>query len=219
MHLQRQFKALKSFGIINRNNSNWAQNLMNYFHRGGQKKIRQVGDPILRARAKPVELAYLIAPEFKEMVDELVSTLRKKNAAGIAAPQIGVSLQVIAAEVTGHDLKIAIQKYGSKGVTKMQMTLFPLTVMINPKIRVIDPTTVAFKEGCLSVQNFTAVVPRSQEIAVEALNLEGETINFTAVGWTARIIQHEVDHLNGNLFVDCMSYKTLTNEKWRSYKS
>ena len=110
------------------------------------------------------------------------------------------------------------EKIWSKGVSKMEMSLFPLKVLINPKIEIIDPTVVSFKEGCLSIHRFSGVVPRAKQIKVEALNIDGENINFLAHGWTARIIQHEVDHLHGNLFVDSMLYKSLMNEEWRNHK-
>ncbi|XP_065675180.1 peptide deformylase, mitochondrial [Hydra vulgaris] len=194
----------------------WTSNLINNFTKDTHK-VRQIGDPVLRQVAKPVDLATIVTPDFKKLCDRLVSTLRRHNGCGIAAPQIGVPLQVIAVEFTGYDLKVAMDKYGSKGVSKLQMSLFPLKVMINPKIKIIDPTMLALKEGCLSVKGYRAMVPRVKEIEVEMLNVSGNTETFRSLGWTSRIIQHEVDHLQGNLFVDTMLYKTLINDSWNEF--
>ena len=202
-----------------RSTSNWAVSVMDFIQGKKVTKIRQIGDPVLREVSKPVEKAAFIAPEFKRIIDELINTMRKTNAAGISAPQIGLPLQIIAFEVTGHDIKVAMDKYGSKGVSKMQMTLCPLTIFVNPKIKILDTKTVTLREGCLSVENLSALVPRAKEIKVEGLDKEGQFIEMHASGWTARIIQHEVDHLNGNLYIDTMTYKSLRNEKWQKYKT
>jgi len=208
-----QGKAL-SFVASARKSSNWANHLLKVFTKSSNN-IQQIGDPILRKQARKVELAALISTEFQDIIHELVSTMRKNNAAGIAAPQIGYSMQVIALEVTGNDLKLAMNKYGSRGVSKMQMSLFPLKILINPKLKIIDPTHVTFREGCLSMKYFSAMVPRAKEVEIQALNEHGDAIKFQAHGWTARILQHEMDHLQGNLFVDSMMYKSLANEKWK----
>lgn len=202
-----------------RRSSNWAVNVLDFIQGKKATKIRQIGDPILREIAKPVERAAFISPDFKHLIDELIHTMRKTNAAGISAPQIGIPLQVIAFEVTGHDIKLAMKKYGSKGVSKMQMTLCPLTVFVNPKVKFLDTKTVTMRESCLSVENLSALVPRVREIKVEGLDRSGEFLEMHATGWTARIIQHEVDHLNGNLYIDTMTYKSLKNEKWQQYKT
>jgi len=187
--------------------------------KGKAPPIRQIGDPVLRAQAKPVELPYLLTPEFKQLTELMIHAMRSKNGVGIAAPQIGVSLQVIAVEFTGFHLNKAIEKYGSRGVRKMEMSLYPLQIFVNPKLTVTNHATVAFKEGCLSMENYTAMVPRAKEVQIEARNLKGERVEFKVHGYTARIFQHEVDHLTGNLYVDSMLYKSLVNEKWRDHKS
>jgi len=202
-----------------RHSSNWAANIMDRLQGKKQIKIRQIGDPILREISKPVDKAALIAPEFKELIKELIATMRKSNAAGICAPQIGIPLQIIAYEVTGHDIKLAMDKYGSKGVSKMQMAPCPITVLINPKLKIIDSRTVMLRESCLSIESFSALVPRAREIKVEAIDPDGKNLNFNANGWIARIIQHEVDHLQGNLYIDSMAYKSLRNEKWAQHKT
>ena len=202
--------------ITCRSSSSWVSNLFKIFVKAG-RNVRQIGDPILRRQAKPVEISTLAMPEFKQLVEDLVATMRRNNAAGIAAPQIGHSLQVIAVEVTGNDMKLAHKRFGSHGISKMQISLFPLKVMVNPKVKIIDPINITFREGCLSVKHFSAMIPRAKEIEVTALTPDGEEIKFRAHGWNARIIQHEMDHLQGNLIIDSMMYKSLINEKWRDY--
>ena len=209
-------KCTKIIFLQRRTIRQWTSNLISRFT-NDTHKIRQIGDPVLRQVAKPVDIGTILTPEFKILCDRLISTMRRHHGGGIAAPQIGFPLQIIAVEFTGYDLKVAMDKYGSKGVSKFQMTLFPLKVMINPKIRIIDPTMVTLKEGCLSLKGYKAMVPRAKEIEVEILNVNGTAETFRSLGWTSRIIQHEVDHLQGNMFIDSMLYKSFTDEKWNDY--
>ena len=199
--------------------SQWAVDIMNFLQGKKRIKIRQIGDPILREKAKPVDLPLLMDPSFGKMIDNLISEKRKLNAWGLSAPQIGESLQVIVFEVTGYDLKTAAKNFGSKGLSKMQMTLCPLTVLVNPKLKILDPTQIVLRESCASVKNYSALVPRAKEIKVTGLNREGEKIELHAHGWTARIIQHEIDHLQGNLYIDSMIYKSLRYDQWRSFQT
>jgi peptide deformylase len=83
-------------------------------------------------------------------------------------------------------------------------------VIINPKLSFLDDTTVEFFEGCLSVEGFSAIVDRALNVHVECLNERGEEITINAHGWYARILQHEIDHLNGTLYIDRMKTRTLT---------
>ena len=180
--------------------------------------IRRIGDPLLREEAKPVEMAYLSTPHFKEVTDKMISTMRKGESYGISAPQIGHSLQVVAYEFTGSHMKKYMQLYGSSALSTMEMRLCPLTVLVNPHIEVTDPTVLAYRETCLSMPGYSALVPRCKAIKVKGLTLDGVVLDFSVSGWIARIIQHEVDHLRGNLFVDSMLYKSLINEEWRNFR-
>ena len=184
-----------------------------------KKKVRQIGDPILRKVAVPVERGFLVTPEFKNIVDEMTSTMKSNGICGISAPQLGYPFQMCAIEVTGNHLKHNFNTYGSAGVSKMEMSLFPLKVLINPKIRVTDSTIVSLRETCSSIEGYSAVVPRAKSIEVKALSVNAENECFAATGWIARLIQHEVDHLNGHLFIDSMLYKSFSNDKWRNYLS
>lgn len=88
----------------------------------------------------------------------------------------------------------------------------PLKVIINPEIKLIDKTESFFFEGCLSVRGYRAIVPRATKVAVSGLDRNGKKISFTADGWLARILQHEVDHLNGNLYIEKMNPKSFITE-------
>lgn len=180
--------------------------------------IRRVGDPLLREEAKPVEMGFLSTPQFTEITEKMVTAMRKEEAYGISAPLLGHSLQVIAYEYTGHHMKRCMQIYGSCGVSAMEMRICPLTILINPTIEIIDPQVVAYKETCLSMPGFSALVPRCKAVKVKALSMNGIQLDFEASGWIARIIQQHMDILRGNLLIDSMLYKSLVNEDWRNYR-
>lgn len=181
-------------------------------------KIRQVGDPLLREAAEPVDVSFIHSPDFKAMVERMIKKMRSHDGAGIAAPQIGVGLQVIAMEYTGkHIKKLKDNGFSDKELRRMGIALVPLKVFINPRLKIIDPLMLAFREGCLSVEGYSALVPRAKEVEVSALDLSGSPVTWKAAGWPARILQHEVEHLKGNLFIDSMLFKTFMNDKWTKY--
>lgn len=124
---------------------------------------------------------------------------------GIAAPQIGVNLRVFIACFNEENMKNfepAVQK-------AKELSLMPLTVFINPEIKILDHKKITFEEGCGSFIGYTAEVSRCYSIEVTSLNEKGESTTKQFSGWNARIIQHENDHLNGVLFTDIMDNKTL----------
>jgi peptide deformylase len=99
--------------------------------------------------------------------------------------------------------------------------VIPFHVIINPKLTVVDDSSALFFEGCLSVTGFSAVVDRALNVRVECLNERGEEVMINAHGWYARILQHEIDHLNGILYIDRMKTRTLTTAEnmfrfWRN---
>lgn len=181
-------------------------------------QARQVGDPILREEAETVEIMTIHSPEFKQMIERMFKVMRKAKGQGIAAPQIGVGLQVIAMEYTGRHIKELKDKGCSdKELQRMGIALVPPRVFINPQVRVIDSTLLAFREGCLSIEGYSALVPRAKEIEISALNLDGQPVTWRTTGWPARIIQHEIDHLKGKLYVDSMMYKSFMKNDWSDY--
>lgn len=181
-------------------------------------QARQIGDPILREEAETVDITTIHSPEFKQMIERMFRVMRKAEGFGIAAPQIGVGLRVIVVEFTGKHIKMLKDKGATdKELKRLGIALVPPKVFINPEYKTIDQTLLAFREGCLSVEGYSAVVPRAKEIEVSALDTEARPVTWRTMGWPARIIQHEVDHLKGNLFIDSMLYKSFQKNDWKNY--
>uniref|UniRef100_H3AJV4 Peptide deformylase n=2 Tax=Latimeria chalumnae TaxID=7897 RepID=H3AJV4_LATCH len=172
--------------------------------------VCQVGDPVLRSSASMVDPAKITDPEIQQLIKTLVKVMRKVECVGLSAPQVGVPLQVLVMEFSE-------QKYNENSPRlreAREMVPFPLKVFVNPKMMVLSSQTVSFPEGCKSIAGFSACVPRYHAVEVTGLNECGETVSWQASGWPARIIQHEMDHLNGVLYIDKMDSKTFVNMHW-----
>jgi peptide deformylase len=126
-------------------------------------------------------------------------TMRHAPGVGLAAPQIGLSVQLAVIEDTGES-------------AATERSPVPFHVIANPRLQLGDQI-VDFYEGCLSVEGFQAIVPRSRTVRVEALNHKGEPVIIDAGGWYARILQHEIDHLNGTLYLDRMRSRTISTAR------
>ena len=124
---------------------------------------------------------------------------------GLAAPQIGVSRQIAVIEDKPEYTKEAPPEL----LREQEREPVPFHVLINPKIMPIGNTDVEFFEGCLSLTGFTAVVPRMRQVRVECLDHKGESRVIEASGWYARILQHEIDHLQGTVYIDRMHPRTF----------
>uniref|UniRef100_A0A8C0S3Z9 Peptide deformylase n=2 Tax=Canis lupus familiaris TaxID=9615 RepID=A0A8C0S3Z9_CANLF len=172
--------------------------------------VCQVGDPALRTVAAPVEPAQLAGPQLQRLVQRLVQVMRRRHCVGLSAPQLGVPLQVLAFEFPEALFRACAPRLRET----RQMEPFPLRVVVNPSLRVLDSRRVTFPEGCESVAGFLACVPRFQAVQISGLDPKGEQVVWQASGWAARIIQHEMDHLQGCLFIDKMDSKTFTNIHW-----
>ncbi|XP_068689830.1 peptide deformylase, mitochondrial-like [Montipora foliosa] len=198
--------------------SNWLPSSLRALLSIDSLRARQVGDPILREEAEAVEISTIHSPEFKQMVERMFKVMRKAKGQGIAAPQIGVGLQVIAIEYTGQHIKdLKDQGCTDKELKRMGIALVHPRVFINPQVRIIDSTLLAFREGCLSIEGYSALVPRAKEIEISALNVDAQPVTWRTMGWPARIIQHEVEHLKGNLYVDSMMYESFMKNDWGDY--
>ncbi|XP_072451838.1 peptide deformylase, mitochondrial [Chiloscyllium punctatum] len=169
-----------------------------------------VGEPVLRARAAPVPTAEVTGPEVQRLVAALVRTMRRLGALGLSAPQLGVSLQVMVLEVTQEILEAE----APAARQARDMVTVPLRIFINPRLRVIDSTTAVWPEACHSVPGYAACVPRYRAVEVTGLNEHGKTVCWRTSGWTARILQHEMDHLNGQHYIDKMDSGTFENVHW-----
>jgi peptide deformylase len=133
-------------------------------------------------------------------------TMRNAPGVGLAAPQVGIPLQLAVIE----DREEYHKKLSPAQLSERLREPVPFHVLINPRIVSRDETAVEFFEGCLSVAALAAIVPRARAVTVEYLNEHAERKRVEAVGWYARILQHEIDHLAGVLYVDRMRTRTLT---------
>ena len=122
-------------------------------------------------------------------------TMRDAPGVGLAAPQIGLPLQLAVIEDVGES-------------EAMERKPVPFHVIVNPKLT-LGPGTVDHFEGCLSVEGFQAIVPRAHTVHVDALDHRGKPVSIDATGWYARILQHEIDHLNGTLYIDRMRTRSF----------
>lgn len=153
------------------------------------RPIAQIGEPVLRERAREVSPEQLRSAEFQQFIDDLIATMRHARGAGLAANQVFEPISVCVIEVRDNP------RYPYK-------PNIPLTVLINPKLEPIGDETFANYEGCLSVPNLRGVVRRHAQLRVRALDRDGNELDFEARGVSAGTFQHEVDHLHGRLFVD-----------------
>ncbi|MFL6414486.1 MAG: peptide deformylase [Bryobacteraceae bacterium] len=178
--------------------------------------IVQVGEAVLRGRSRRLERDEIRSHRIQELIAQMRETMRKAPGVGLAAPQIGVPLSVAVIEDKAEYMKdISEQVLAARGRRPV-----PFHVIINPVLTLHPGTTVEFFEGCLSLPGFTAIVRRAQEVRVECLDQHGEPQVIEASGWYARILQHEIDHLNGTLYIDRMlprSFSSVENhaKNWK----
>jgi peptide deformylase len=169
-------------------------------------KIVQAGDPVLRKKSRPLTKDEVKSPQIQQLIDLMRNTMREAPGVGLAAPQIGQSIQLAVIE----DRATYISDLSIDELEERQRSAIPFHVIINPKLSVVGNSTAQFFEGCLSVEGYQAIVDRALNVRVECLNERGEAVTINAQGWYARILQHEIDHLNGTLYVDRMKTRTLT---------
>ena len=180
-------------------------------------KIRQVGDPVLRRAARELDVREILSSPVQQLIDHMRETLRDAPGVGLAAPQIGEPLQLAVIEDTSEYQKLMTEAELKERNRQVQ----PFHVLINPHIEVVDDMQNTFFEGCLSLPGHMALVPRANSVKVVAFDHRAEQRIIHASGWYARILQHEIDHLRGTLYLDSMqsrSFSTLENHKlhWRS---
>ena len=164
--------------------------------------IVQVGDPVLRQMARAIEPHELA--ELAELIDEMRDTMRAAPGVGLAAPQIGRSLQLAVIEDPPQSALTAEQR------AAREREVVPFHVIVNPKLELVGDEVVRAYEGCLSFAGFVMIVPRARRVRVEALDEHGQARVIEASGWYARILQHEIDHLNGIVCCDRMESRSLT---------
>jgi peptide deformylase len=153
------------------------------------REIHVIDDPVLRRKAKKVAK---ITPEVRQLLDDMVETMREAPGVGLAAPQVGVSERVIVVEYAEEEESADEAKPAKK----------KLYTLVNPEIVWHSDNRVEGTEGCLSIPGWSGDVLRHEAVAVKALNRNGQKIKINAAGWLARIFQHEIDHLDGILYID-----------------
>jgi peptide deformylase len=173
-------------------------------------KIVGVGEPVLRAVGEPLSRDQLLSSSTQTLIELMRETMRDAPGVGLAAPQIGEPLQLAVIEDRSEYQKsLTKQELAQRGRREI-----PFHVIVNPVLELLGDTTEIFAEGCLSLPGFSASVPRSRDVRVHCLNHAGEAQLIEASGWYARILQHEIDHLRGTLYIDRMqsrSFSTIEN--------
>jgi peptide deformylase len=170
--------------------------------------VAEIGDPVLRARASEVSPEAIATPDFQALVQRMIATMRAAPGVGLAAPQVGVPLRVIVLE----DRAEYVSRLTEEERQERGRAPFEVRVLVNPVLRTAGGERATFFEGCLSVPGFVALVERASEVEVEALDETGVARTWRVKGWPARILQHEVDHLDGTLYVDRMKTRSLSTD-------
>lgn len=170
-------------------------------------KIVQAGDPTLRKPARKLTKEEILSPAIQSLIGGMRDTMRDAPGVGLAAPQVGVGVRLIVVEDRAFS---SVESLSAKDLSARERKPIEFHVLINPTISIDDPMTTEYFESCLSVSGFMAVVPRAQSVQVNALDETGSPVSISASGWYARILQHEIDHLDGVLYVDRMNTSSLT---------
>ncbi|MBA3464663.1 MAG: peptide deformylase [Deltaproteobacteria bacterium] len=170
------------------------------------REIVQVGDPVLRQEARSLAREELATDEIRQLIADMRDTMRAAPGVGLAAPQIGVSLQLVVIE----DPAEFHTGFTPEQLAARERAPVPFHVLVNPRLTIEGNETVPHFEGCLSFSAFHMIVSRARKVRVDALDETGAPISRSAVGWYARILQHEVDHLRGVVCCDRMDPRTLS---------
>jgi peptide deformylase len=168
-------------------------------------KIRAVGEPVLRTHAKPMQPEEILLPSTQELIAAMRETMTDAPGVGLAAPQVGLPLQLAVIEDREENMKDLTREL----LAERERKPVPFHVIINPVLKLESPAEVEFFEGCLSLPGLMALVARARKVKVECLDEHGCPKVIRASGWYARILQHEIDHLLGTLYVDRMRTVSL----------
>ena len=170
-------------------------------------KIAKLGNPVLRQVAKPVDLNDLAESAMQTFIDDMIETMHHEGGVGLAAPQVSRSIQIVVLEYAENE------RYPDE-------VSIPLTVLVNPVLSDYSQETKEGWESCLSLVDFRGLVPRSTTVTLDAYDRQGKKILKTVSGFEAVVLQHELDHLKGFVFLDRMknltqlSYQEEFEEFW-----
>jgi peptide deformylase len=173
-------------------------------------EILQVGWPVLRQRARLLTTEEIRSATIQQLIEQMRDTMREAPGVGLAAPQIGQPLQLAVVE----DREEYLHGIDPAVLQDRERVPVPFHVIINPHLTLVQEAPTVYFEGCLSLDGFAALVPRAIAVRVECLNEHAEPLTIQARGWYARILQHEIDHLNGTLYIDRMlsrSFMSIEN--------
>ncbi len=156
-------------------------------------KVAKLGNPILRQISKQVDLKELADQQGKlqGFIDDMIDTMREEDGVGLAAPQVNRSQQIVVLEYENNE------RYPDE-------SSIPVTVLVNPVLSDYGEEKVLGWESCLSLVDFRGLVPRSTSVTLKAYDRDGDRIEKRATGFEAVVLQHEIDHLNGKVFLDRM---------------
>jgi peptide deformylase len=161
-------------------------------------KVARMGNPVLRAKAAPVQPSDIRKPGFQRLIDDMIDTMNEYRGIGLAAPQVHEAVRLIVVGIQADE----------DDDDERKIKVVPL---INPEITPLGTDIVEGWEGCLSIPEVRGRVPRAAAIRLQALDRRGKRLKLTLEGFPARVTQHETDHLDGVLFVDRMrSFESLT---------
>jgi peptide deformylase len=167
-------------------------------------KVARMGHPVLRARARAIDAGEIKSQGVQKLIDDMFDTMREYQGVGLAAPQVHEAIRVFVAG-------FAPAARGEDDQEEDQTEQVPLMALINPEIAFVGDEIEEDWEGCLSIPDIRGRVPRARQIVVRAFDRRAKRIELKATGFTARVIQHETDHLDGVLFFDRMkSFESLT---------
>jgi len=170
-------------------------------------EIVQAGNPVLRQRARPLSVAEIRSREIQKLIESMRTRMHEAPGVGLAAPQLALALQLAVIE----DREEYHKDVSEKLLRERERRPVPFHVLINPALEEIGEERAEFFEGCLSLSGFTALVPRARAVRVTCLDERGQRKVIEASGWYARILQHEIDHLNGTLYIDRMRTRSFTS--------
>ena len=179
-------------------------------------EILQAGNPILRQRALPLTVEQIRSREIQKLIETMRACMHEAPGVGLAAPQVGLALQLAVIE----DREEYHKDVSEVLLQERERSPVPFHVIVNPAIEEVGGEKAEFFEGCLSLSGFSALVPRARAVRVTCLDERGEPKVIEASGWYARILQHEIDHLSGALYVDKMRSVSLSslenfNRHWK----
>lgn len=174
--------------------------------------VTQIGDPVLRRVAAEVPPEMVQSKEVQFIIEKMLHVLKKYDCVGLAAPQIGISLRIIVMHFKESVRKV----YTKSEYEARQMSELPLTIFINPEMKVTNFNKKCFPEGCMSVRGYSGDVERFEEVTLTGLNEKGVQSELILKGWNARIAQHEMDHLEGKIYTDKMDRTTFKCTCWEA---